>query len=271
MEAMRKGDCLGASIARGELKPAAMLPAGSDPGVMRRFLELLRMPVIGCTELRILRAAVDRRGHIRAAEVVGDQRGSTLAGWYDDIERLTQQARRLRGISGYVTINPVSSELLARCDNRLGRAKHTIRDVDIACLRWLFLDIDPVRPPDISATEAELAAAISRRDAILSQHPELAAAALWGCSGNGGWILVRLPDYPNDPAHRTLVAEATRILAQRHSDCSVVVDPATVNPARLIGLPGTIKAKGSSRPDRPWRPVTLDGVGPGASTPRRSG
>jgi hypothetical protein len=61
------------------------------------------------------------------------------------------------------------------------------------------------------------------------------------------------------------------MIAQKHSDRSVVVDAATVNPARLIGLPGTIKAKGSPRPDRPWRPVTLDGVSLGAITPRRSG
>ena len=90
-----------------------------------------------------------------------------------------------------------------------------------------------------------------------------AAAALWGRSGNGCWILVRLPDYPNDPAHRTLVAEAVKAVSRRYSDPEVVIDTATVNPARLMGLPGTIKAKGSPRPERPWRPVTLDGMGRG--------
>jgi hypothetical protein len=161
-----------------------MMPKGNDPGVTRRFLELLRMPVVGCTELRILRAAVDRRGNIRSAQEFGsDQRGSTLAGWYDEIDRLAGQSRRLRGISGYVTINPVSSVLLARCDNRLGRVKHTTRDADIACLRWLFLDIDPVRPPDISANASELAAAICRRDAILAEHPDFDGCGALGVFG----------------------------------------------------------------------------------------
>ena len=77
--------------------------------------------------------------------------------------------------------------------------RHTTCDADIVCLRWLYLDIDPVRPPEISSTDSELDAAVSRRDAILGDHPELAASALWGRSGNGGWILVRLPDYPNVP------------------------------------------------------------------------
>ena len=155
-------------------------------------------------------------------------------------------------------------------DNRLARGRHTTRDADITCLRWLYLDIDPVRPPDISSTDAELAAALARRDAILADHPELAASALWGSSGNGAWILIRLPDYPNDPPHRALVAEAVGTIARDYSDAAVLIDTATVNPARLIGLPGTLKAKGSDRPERPWRLVTLDGIGP-AADPRRRG
>jgi hypothetical protein len=81
--------------------------------------------------------------------------------------------------------------------------------------------------------------------------------------------LVRLPDYPNDPPHRALVAEAVATIARAYSDQVVVIDTSTVNPARLIGLPGTQKAKGSPRPDRPWRLVTLDGIGPGTSPAHR--
>jgi hypothetical protein len=150
---------------------------------------------------------------------------------------------------------------LARSDNHLTRARHTTRDADVLCLRWLYLDIDPVRPPEISSTDAELAAAIQRRDAILCDHPEFAAAGAWGCSGNGAWILVRLPDYPNDSPHAALLAKTLATLDKKYSDDTVRIDTATANPARLIGLPGTLKAKGCSRPERPWRRVTLDGIG----------
>ena len=100
---------------------------------------------------------------------------------------LIKEAHRLRGVSGYVTINPVRLDLLARADNRLARARHTTRDADILCLRWLYLDIDPLRPAEISSTEAELAAAIQRRDAILGDHPEIAASSAWGSFGQ--WCL----------------------------------------------------------------------------------
>jgi hypothetical protein len=263
-------DRIGAAVGQGVLRPASAVAAHHDPMMTRRFLEILGTPATGCIELRILRAVCDRRGNILRGDDCGPGfGGSTLAGWYDDVERLTAQSRRLRGVSGYVTINPVRADLLARCDNRLARVRHTTRDADIACLRWLYLDIDPVRPPEISSTDSELAAALARRDAILGDHPELAASALWGRSGNGGWILIRLSDYPNDPPHRALVAEAVGTIARGYSDAAVLIDTATVNPARLIGLPGTLKAKGSNRPERPWRLVTLDGVGPAADTRRR--
>jgi hypothetical protein len=224
---------------------------GFDAAAARRFLEISQAPRAGCTELRVLRGAFDRQGRVgRGDESRGGFAGVTLAGWFDD-----------HGVSGYVTINPVRLDLMARSDSRLTRARHTTRDADVLCLRWLYLDIDPLRPAEISSTDAELAAAIDRRDAILGDHPELAAVSLWGCSGNGAWILGRLPDYPNDPPHAALLARALFTFDQKYSDNIVRIDTATANPSRLIGLPGTVKAKGSHRPERPWRNVTLDGIG----------
>jgi len=40
----------------------------------------------------------------------------------------------------------------------MGRSRHTTREVDVTALRWLFLDIDPVGPPEISSTGDKLAA-----------------------------------------------------------------------------------------------------------------
>ncbi|AMV37382.1 hypothetical protein [Planctomyces sp. SH-PL62] len=233
------------------------------PEIARRFLEHLTVPTVECVELRVLRAAWDRRGDLhRADRISPTYQGSTLAGWYDDLARLARHAGRLVAVSGYVTINPVRRDLLARSDNRLDRSRHTTKDDDVTALRWMYLDIDPKRPADMSSTDEELDAAVRRRDSILAGEPEMAAAALWGKSGNGAWILVRLPDYPNDAPHRGLVARTVKALARVYDDDSVIIDTATVNPSRLIGLPGTVKAKGSPRPERPWRRVTFDGAGP---------
>ena len=79
---------------------------------------------------------------------------------------------------------------------------------------------------------------------------------------------MRLADYPNDAHHAALLVDALATLDRKYSDNIVRIDTATANPARLIGLPGTLKVKGSDRPDRPWRRVTLDGFG--TQRPERS-
>jgi hypothetical protein len=223
----------------------------------RRFLAAVMAPILGCCELRIFRATFDRGGFVTSAE----QFSRTLAGWYDDPDKLIADASRLKGISGYVTVNPVRHDLLARADNRLIKAKHTTTDADIVCLRWLYVDIDPVRSADISSTDEEMEAAVERRNLILNDHPDLRAAALWGKSGNGCWILSRLSDYPNDPRHAQAIAGVLNTLSERYSTDLVKIDRATKNPSRVMCIPGLLKCKGDNRRDRPWRLATLDGVG----------
>lgn len=224
-----------------------------DASQLRAFLAHILDPAAGCVEMRVFHATMER-GFVIAAQ----QFSKTLAGWYDDPQNLVVDASRLQGVSAYVTLNPVRADLLARSDNRLVKAKHTTTDADVVCLRWLYVDIDPVRPADISSTDAEMAAAVARRDEILAAHPEFLPSAIWGRSGNGAWLLIRLPDYPNDEDHRRLVADGLAVLAGRWSDRTVEIDLKTKNPARVMCLCGTLKSKGSNRPERPWRLVTLD-------------
>jgi hypothetical protein len=237
-----------------------------DAAAAEQFLELVFLPVAdrGCIEFRVLKAACDRQGRIRRGRDLGLSpgfEGVTFAGWFSSPQTLLDQARKLVGVSGYVSVNPVKRDLLARSCDALVRCRNTTCDDDIEMISWLYLDIDPVRPADCSATEAECALAAARRDAILAEHPLIAAWSAWGGSGNGAWILVRLPDYRNDAEHREMVRLALREFDRAYSDQAVRVDAQTANPARLIGLPGCWKAKGSNRPDRPWRRGTMLGVG----------
>lgn len=233
-----------------------------DEAQLRDFLSINMDPAAGAVELRVLHATFNRNGFVEPALIYA----KTLAGWYDDPSALVVDAARLKGISGYVTVNPVRRDLLARSYNRLavirkgaGGTGATTRDEDIACLRWVFVDIDPVRPADISSTDAELAAAIDRRDLILSENPDILDSAFWGRSGNGCWVLIRLPDLANDDRHRAMVARYLGGLAARYSDERVKIDPTTKNPSRIMACVGTLKCKGSNVPDRPHRLATIDG------------
>lgn len=228
-----------------------------DDQALRTFGSIFLDPTAGCLELRVFKATKQNGFIIRKQT----NHPSVYSGWFTDVNDLVVEASRLKGVSGYCTLNPVSTELLKQSEesrNRLTWVRNNTQNKHIVCLRWLYVDVDPERPPDISSTDDELKAALSRRDAILGDHPEMLDSSLWGCSGNGGFIWVRLPDYPNDAPHNKLIARTLAALSSRYTDKVVKVDVKTKNASRVGALPGTWKTKGEDTPERPWRLVTLD-------------
>ncbi len=241
-----------------------------DRPIVERFIRLVLDPTVGCTELRILRAKRERHN------IVKSEYPTTLGGWYDNPKKLADDLHDVKGVSCYLTINPVTSDLLARTDNAIGKIEkgRGTSDSQIVCLRNLFIDFDSKRAPDISATDAEHAGALAARDAFLAAHPLVRDCAAWGSSGNGAWVLVRLDNLPNDALHVHLCHEALKFVGRKFGVTGKVeVDSKTSNPSRVMGCAGTYKTKGSHRPERPWRLATIDSpeFGPdGVSTRERT-
>lgn len=229
------------------------LPRLFDEDHLRAYAHAVGLSGEHPVEVRIIRAKFLDGNWIGDA----DRYTSTIAGYFDRVDALVADVYRVIDRPVYVTANPVSTALLARAENRLIKARNTARDEDIPRLRRLLVDIDPIRPADISATDEELAAGLATRDRILADHPEIRASSFWGCSGNGAFLVPSI-DLPNDGESNDLVARFLAALAALYTDERVKVDPATKNPARIMALPGTMKCKGTHRPDRPWRLVTLD-------------
>lgn len=234
-----------------------MTPAFDRPLILA-FLAALLDPAAPCCEVRLTRARRD----FRSGRIVRADTNTSMSGWFDDPLALYYAITEIEKVSAYVTVNPVHPDLLLRFGpGKLVKVPrdHATHDREITALRWLYLDIDPARPAGISATAAEHRAALDRRDAILADLPDVARASLWGSSGNGAWVLARLPDWPVDEGHGAMVEGLIRGIAGRYSDGSVKVDTATKNASRVMCLPGTVKCKGQATEERPWRPVTLDG------------
>src|SRR5690554_628177 len=107
-------------------------------------------------EIRVLEAerASYRRPHVESGYFDYEHRA--------DVPRALAQIDKALGI--YVTINPVNPALLARSANRLvvARRNQSAGNTDVLRRRWLFIDIDPVRPAGISATDAEKTLAFDR-------------------------------------------------------------------------------------------------------------
>jgi KaiC/GvpD/RAD55 family RecA-like ATPase len=137
----------------------------------------------------------------------------------------------------------------------------TTKDADVHARRWLLVDVDPQRPKDTNATDAELAAARTTADAV-QQHLR---GAGWPqpvrlMSGNG-WHLLWRVDLPADDGgtlRRVLQALAARFNTPEQVNTEQVkVDVANHNPARITKVAGTVARKGPHTPERPQRVARL--------------
>src|SRR5262249_55295456 len=198
---------------------------------------------------------------MRALGVVRGHRRGAMSGYYDTdhLDLMAQDALEItphaEGV--YFTFNPLNPALLARRANRFDWAESggSASDRDVLRRRWLLVDIDPVRPAKVSATDIEKAramgVALAVRDDLRSLGwPDPVVAD----SGNGINLLFRI-DLPTDDDGR--LRRMLRRLAFLFDSDEVKIDQAVSNPARLCKVFGTLARKGDSLPDRPHRPSRI--------------
>ncbi|CAA9401357.1 MAG: hypothetical protein AVDCRST_MAG22-1112 [uncultured Rubrobacteraceae bacterium] len=182
------------------------------------------------------------------------------AGYFDNAADLAREAAKLdeQGFTVYTTANPVLPALLARAENRIRRPlKATTSDRDVLRRRWLPVDFDPVRPADVSSTDAEKEAALVRAREVRGYLRDLGwPEPVAGDSGNGYHLLYPV-DLSNDAESLELVRRTLEALSFRFSDGAVSVDTTTSNAARIWKLYGTTARKGDSTEDRPHRASKL--------------
>lgn len=183
-------------------------------------------------------------------------REGTISGYFNSLDSALKAIAGLNGAGPgvYVTLNPINQALLARSCNRLKtRVANTTNDGNVTRRRWLPIDCDPVRPAEISSTDAEHEAALERCRIIRWDLAELGwSQPVLADSGNGGHLLF-LIDLPNDAESELLVKRVLKALAARFDDAAVRVDQTLYNASRIVKLYGTLAAKGDNVPDRPHR------------------
>jgi hypothetical protein len=212
-----------------------------------------------CMELVIWGGHTDKNNHI-----VESKYPIVCGGWFNQAKRLKDFAKRLDGVSAYVTFNPVHNDKLSQINNqvkRIGKNEGT-SEQDITAIRYIFIDIDVERRGKISSTRSELDGTLELRNRILEKRPEIVHDAIWGVSGNGAYILSRLDsDLPNTPSSKAKIKAVLVSLCEefgKKGRDTVHIDTGPHFPNAHIGLPGTQKCKGVDTSDRPWRIITVE-------------
>jgi P4 family phage/plasmid primase-like protien len=218
-------------------------------------------PLVDEQQLRAaLRVLVAPGDVVELRSLAGGKRG-TISGYFNDLDKLAESAvlvsrptHEFQPGGIYITLNPINPNLLARAVNRVEKyAKHATADGDVLSRRWFFIDLDPVRPAGISATESEHEAAHARARKVREYLNSLGfPEPILADSGNGAHLLYRI-GFPNDATTTALLRECLAVLDSIFSDATVAVDRTTYNPARLVRLYGTVARKGDSTPERRHR------------------
>ncbi|MCI0390308.1 MAG: helicase RepA family protein [Acidobacteria bacterium] len=186
----------------------------------------------------------------------------THVGYFDNLETAAKAIEAHDGSGNiFVTLNPARRDLLARANNHLVEGSYKnpserTKDTEIHCDSWFFLDVDPKRPSGISSTDDELSAALdtakAARDWLLSVVVP-AGAILTAMSGNGAYVLVRLPDYEVTDQRTATKKSLINFIADKFDNERVEIDRTVYNPARLVCALGTMKVKGENIEERPHR------------------
>ena len=182
----------------------------------------------------------------------------TVSGYFTDWQALADAASRITSAKAiYFVPNEVNPALLARAANRVRdiTREPTTSDTDITARRCFLVDVDPIRPADISSSDDEHGAALDLSQVITDTLLSLGwPEPILADSGNGGHAIWRIDEPADDGG---LIKRCLDALAFRFNTTQVSIDQKVFNPARIWKLPGTWARKGDNTPDRPHRMARL--------------
>lgn len=183
-----------------------------------------------------------------------DSQGFISYGYFDSPESASAACEKLLlSHDIYVTLNPVNPSLLARVNNRIKKSTKkgtTTSDKDITSIRYILVDIDPVRPAGISSTHKELDEAWAATKNIMSAHGK---PYIQGMSGNGFHLIYPAPAGATPERIRLWLHE----LQSNFGTASVGVDLSVFNPARITKVLGSWARKGDNTQERQHRKSCL--------------
>jgi hypothetical protein len=175
-----------------------------------------------------------------------------VAGYFDDHDAFVNSVKAVNGTDHggiYFTLQKIDARLLGRAFNRLKPSIQTTSDNDVQAYRWLFIDIDPVRPAGISSSAAELQQAHDKATQVIAWlSAQGFSKPVMAMSGNGLHILYRLNETPVQEATVKFVQYFLQSLAARFDSPQVSIDTSVFNPARICRLYGTSAKKGDAIP-----------------------
>ena len=140
--------------------------------------------------------------------ILGADKRNVLSGYFTDCDVLIDALRHapLSGTNIYITLNKVNEALYSRIQkDRFVKNVNTTTDTEIDRYEWLFIDLDPIRPANISSSDKELQMAAELMGKVKNYMHGLGFKdPVEAASGNGYHLLYRI-DLPVSLPHKQLL------------------------------------------------------------------
>lgn len=193
----------------------------------------------------------------------GNKKAKTAhrTGYFTDPKALAraaiQQSGKAKGC--YITVNPVDPEsldpqVLQRAFGCLSLYGPPKNENILRRLR-LLIDIDPNRPKDTCATDAEKKLALAKACAVRDYLKRNGWPAPLMIDSGNGFYLIFCVELPTDDGN--LIHNVIKAISERFSDEHVTIDTAVTPAKQVMRLPGTMNCKGTHTAERPHRPCKI--------------
>lgn len=188
--------------------------------------------------------------------ILGADKRNVHSGYFTDVETLLEafDSVDLRNANIYITLHELNEALYSRIQHDVFvRNTNTTSDTEVDRYQWFFIDLDPVRPANISSSEEELQAAEQSKNKVKEYLTSRGfPAPVEAMSGNGYHLLYHV-SFPVNAENTQMVSDCLNALAQMFNNDKVKVDVTNYNPSRICKLHGTLAQKGASTATRPHR------------------
>ncbi|MDD3307943.1 MAG: hypothetical protein PHO29_12710 [Acetobacterium sp.] len=180
----------------------------------------------------------------------------TVSGYFNDFNQLETSIKPYDGkYNIYNTISTINPSVFSYGTlNKLKEhATTTTKDADITAYQFVFIDIDPIRPSGVSATDEEKAAALVVSEQLKAYFKEMGLPEPFEMDSGNGYHLFLPTNLENTEENKLLIKKILEGLDFRFSSDKAEVDRTTYNPARITKLYGTMACKGENTEERPHR------------------
>lgn len=197
-------------------------------------------------------------GNLTEVRAIGN--GLTYSGYFKSIDNLIKEIRPLTDMNLYYVLNSIDDACYSReqCEKMVKKPKNTTQDKEIIGRDFIVIDLDPIRPTGVNATDEELQKSKDTANRIYKYlRDEGFQSIIVNTSGNG--VHIKIPvALMNTDDNTELVKRFLNQLSLMFSDENVDVDTSCFNASRLIKIPHTYSRKGVSNSrcvntDRPQR------------------